>query len=285
MNICFYAAGPKSGLACNGGSRTILKSAEVLRGLGHTVSVCARRDLFTWFDHPKPTRDPDPDRDVLVAVSARDVKNACKLRGPVVWWMRGIETWQMPEDKLIERAKMVDKMIVNASHLQGWLAERGVNSDVCFAGMDFDVFVDRGGARNEVCGGLVNKTHDTKHSDLVKRVASWWKYGDFVEQAMVGMYNGCRIWFAPTELEGFHNVPAEANLCGCLVVCSRHPHNGMSDYATDDTAMRYDTFEEVVECIRNPDYGKVSLMQKVLRKQIGSREKNMRRFVSLLSQL
>jgi len=48
--------------------------------------------------------------------------------------------------------------------------------------------------------------------------------------------------------------------------------------------MRYDTWDELISCIENPDFSKVSKMQKVLREKIGNREDNMRKFVEILSE-
>ena len=75
---------------------------------------------------------------------------------------------------------------------------------------------------------------------------------------------------------------SEAALCGAAVVCSRYPHNGMSDYATDDTAMLYNDLKEAVEMLNNPDMSKVVKMQELLRDKIGTREKNMKRLVRCL---
>ena len=95
-------------------------------------------------------------------------------------------------------------------------------------------------------------------------------------------YNECDIWLAPTELEGWHNCPAEANLCGCLVICNRLDSNGM-DYATEETAMRFTGFDELLACIENPDFSKVEKMKKVLHNKIGNRENNMKKFIDIIT--
>jgi hypothetical protein len=56
----------------------------------------------------------------------------------------------------------------------------------------------------------------------------------------------------------------------------------MGDYATEETAMRYSTEDELMDCLDNPDYSKVEKMQKILREKIGSRSENMKRMVKLL---
>ena len=103
------------------------------------------------------------------------------------------------------------------------------------------------------------------------------------------IYSSCHIWFAPTDNEGLHNVPMEANLCGCLVVCSDEPLNGMIyDYAFNDkTAMVYARRDiaHAVELILNPKWELVGKMQKHLKKHIGTRQHNMQKLVNYLGSL
>ena len=99
-------------------------------------------------------------------------------------------------------------------------------------------------------------------------------------------YSSCHIWFAPTENEGLHNVPMEANLCGCLVVCGDEPLNGMIyDYAfPDNTAMVYERKDiyHAADLIRNPNWELIGNMQKHLKEKIGTRKDNMIKLVSYL---
>ena len=129
--------------------------------------------------------------------------------------------------------------------------------------------------------------HATKRYDLCQKLKATLPEKQYKELArtnendLVRFYSSIGVWFAPTESEGFHNPPAEACLRGAVVVCNRMEQNGMMDYATDETAMRYNTLEEAVECVKNPDYSKVEAMQKRLY-EIGDRKKNMERFVKIL---
>jgi len=306
VNIYFHASGPKSGLDNNGGSRTILKSAEVLRELGHHVDVVASYDAFTWFSHPKPIKQVPEGDGVVVAVSARDVKNAVKYaRGkPVYWWIRGKELWQMPEEKLIQRAKWVN-CIVNAEHLRDWLKSHGVKSKLCYAGIDDlwepegDDLWDMAGFKASeniqdpiVVGCLKNMHHPTKRWDMCLDLLGRLDEKRFkvihtgapdkTEEQMREIYQKCDIWFAPSELEGFHNVPLEAGLCGCLVVCRRSPRGGCRDYATEETAHLFDTIEEAVEAILRPDFRKIPRFFQYAWPKIGSRHSNMEKFVGIL---
>ena len=295
MKLVFYCAGVKSGLSNNGGSRTILKSAEVLRDLGHHVDIVATHDSFTWFDHPKPIKQVPDDAEVLVAVSAKDVKNAVKYANgkPVFWWIRGIEKWGMSEAKLIERAKMV-KCITNACHLSDWLKSHKVKSRVCYAGMDdWEQFKKPERIqRRIVIGCLKHTVHKTKRWDMCLDLLS--RLDDHLfevihtgdptktQAEMQEFYNKCDIWFSPSELEGFHNVPAEAAMCGCLVVCRRSPIGGCRDYANEENAHLFDTIEEAIGAIQNPDWSKTPRLQHLLLAKIGSRHSNMYRFAEML---
>lgn len=295
MKICFYASGRKSGLANNGGSKTILRSIETLKKLGHEAYVVAKYDQFSWFRHSAPATSIRKGTDAVVAVSARDVTYAIDAaRGmPVYWWMRGLEKWQFPEEELVHRAKLV-RPITNSSHLSKWLAYYDIYSQVCYAGLDLDMWNNDSSAPRRGVGCLSHSVHKTKRYDVCEKVMKhtpdmFWEilnkkpHINLDDNRLKWLYNSCKIWLATTELEGFHNVPAEAALCGCLVVCNKHKHNGMSDYADDTTAMRYSTPEEALSCLKNPDYSLVPRMQEKIREKIGSREKNMQRFVELIS--
>jgi hypothetical protein len=98
------------------------------------------------------------------------------------------------------------------------------------------------------------------------------------------MYQACHYFFAPTELEGFHNPPAEAALCGSEVICMNRPRNGCMDYCASGSAWVCDKLEEVAEIItaRLWLFSPVPLRD-MLKFKIGSREKNMKRLVEVLS--
>lgn len=303
MNICFYANGHKSGLDCNGGTRTIIKSAEALRELGHRVDIVASYDRYTWGDHPKCLPKVPKDTDAIVAVSVTDVADVWKMDiEKKFWWMRGIETWKLPVNKIIKRARAV-KTIVNARHLKDWLGESDIDSQLCYAGLD--QWKDYGLPHingHTTIGCLYNDFHDKgweTFKKLVKYLGTQ-KYSYFAfgakkysapwltryvhapsKKDLISLYNTCDVWLCDTKNEGFFNVGAEAALSGCLLYTNRLPHNGTGDYADDETAMVYDSFEELVEKIKKPDYSKISKCQKGLC-EIGSREKNMTKFVELL---
>ena len=285
MNICFYAAGPKSGLDNNGGTRTNLKSAEVLRNLGHEVSVVATYDKFTWFPHPAPVAHVPKDADVIVAVTCNDIKNALKHGKPVVYWCRGVELWKMPEAKIIQRASMCDRVICNAQHLVDWMHKNYVDAELCYAGMDLDFWKDYGNHQKGVVGGLINYRHKTKRSDIVEQLATKTAGGFYTEQQMRGLYNECAIWLSPSENEGFHQCPCEAALCGCLVIGNRGSCGGTRDWLDNTTGHLFSTVEEARKAIEYPDYSLVENAKMIIKHKIGSRDKNMERFVKLCQSL
>ena len=304
MRIVFYANGDRSYIGNNGGSRTIIKSAEALRGLGHDCNVVSKKDNYTWAKHRSCIKDVPDDTDALIAVSARDVCKMCKLfpTHKKYWWVRGIELWQFPEKNLIEKARKV-KCIVNAMHLKNWLAEYGVSSELCYAGMDqwYDAKLGYQRDGKTVIGCLYNKNHKTKGWSSFKTLAkelggqnfTYMAFGNDLPSAswlhvfsaqpsrmeLGALYNLCDVWFSDTTLEGFHNVPAEAAMCGCLVMCNDKVHNGMGDYANRETAKIFHNRDEMVDA--NWDFSKVEKMKKLINEKIGSREKNMKRLVDI----
>lgn len=306
MKICFSGLHPYfGGLAPNGGSQTILKSAEVLRNLGHEVDVAATVDRFKWFEHPKPVKKIPNDADVTIAISISDVGIVMKKApGKMAYWARPAESWQMSKDKIIKTLEKFTtrggKIFCNSSWQITWLAQYNIPSTLQFAGIDFDRWECRG-ENHEAGVLLVNKLedpivgtlyhkHPRKQFKVAKKVMSKanakWKLlgkgGWTTGKKLVDFYNQCQMWFAPTRLEGFHNVPVEAALCGCLIICMNEPKNGMMDYCNEDTAYICETVDDVAEVIENPDYGKVRKMNAFLRLRIGSRERNMKRFVKCL---
>jgi len=190
----------------------------------------------------------------------------------------------MPKDKIMKKAKKIS-VIVNATHL----LKHFPKAKVCYAGLDLDFWGTKPWLElKNTIGFMKYEKHKTKRNDLMDKLKK--KYstielnikGKCNDKELKELYRSIDIYVAPTELEGFHNVPAEACLCGCLIVCNRRDSNGMGDYATDETAMRYTGWDELLEAIENPNFSKVAKMQKLLKEKIGNREKNMKRFVRLI---
>lgn len=277
------------GVNNNGGSKTIIRSAETLKELGHKVAIWTHTNKYKWHK-PKIeiTNSINKNRyDVAVAASVADigiVRGEFKCRK--FWWCRGLELWQLPEKKIIQKAKRIE-VLVNSK----WLLQKIPHARLCHAGLDLHFWKEMRTVkhRKKTIGCLYSKRHKTKNYKLFKKLRR--EFGDifnyktlkdkFNDKQLLEFYNECDIWFAPTVLEGWHNCPAEANLCGNLVVCNCMPSNGM-DYATEKTAMRYTSWDELLALLENPEFKKVEKMQKFLREKIGSREDNMKRFVKLI---
>ena len=325
MYICFHAGAYGSGLANNGGTRTIVRSSKVIRKLGHKCDIVARHDKYKWDRHPKCVKRVPADADIMIAVSARDLKNTnrcCVQKN--AWWMRGIETWQYREDPksyaspaarenwLVERAKLMP-IIVNATHLRTWLLKRGISSTVCFAGLDLKQWYEEPGLKPKKIrvGCLYHSRHKTKRWDRFEQLRRFYAFHDHRAPEFVAfgygtppntdglteyldnpspdelrrLYSSCHVWFAPTESEGFHNVAAEAALCGALVICMDTPHNGMGDYCNDETAVLGYDLNDVEYAFENPPLERVKVMQEYLKDHIGSREKNMKKFMEIVESL
>lgn len=298
-----------SGLGNNGGSRTIIKCAEVLEQLGHRCDIIATVDNFTWFDHKPVMPYIAKDLDAIIATACTTVDVVVKVDLPgKAWYIRAHEDWAMNEIDLIRRYNSGLLNIVNARGLQEKLKSYGADSVVVYQGLDFDWWENRElRPKNKIrIGALHTKQSRKRWKDFVKlaEILGTQDYEyvgigsatpeenfltDFKLNANVdelnNVYSSCHIWFAPTESEGLHNVPMEAALCGCLVVCSDHPLNGMVlDYAFENTAMIYDfgDIKQAAELIRDPDWSLVENMQDVIRTEIGTRKQNMKKMVEYL---
>jgi hypothetical protein len=311
MSIKIVFNGINSGLNNNGGSRTILLSQKVLKQLGNECVVASKMDKFTWFDHDKTINYIPSDFDVIINIAAvdYDVTKNSSIPIKVAWW-RAHENWSNSEEHL--KYCYLDKKvanIVNSNGLKRLLSMYGADSYLVYQGIDFDWWEDRKLRKDGVIriGCLYHTKTRKRWKDFVKlhnilgdggyeyiSVGNAKPKETFLTKSWVNVdhnelcnaYSSCDIWFAPTESEGLHNVPIEANLCGCLVVCGDEPLNGMIyDYAfTDNTAMVYNRkdVEHAAELIKNSNWDLIENMQKHLRSSIGNREDNMAKLVSFL---
>ncbi len=331
MKLAFNSL--NSGLANNGGSRTVILCAEMLEELGHRCDIIAPLDNFTWFKHKKPVRSVPKDLDVLIATACTTVKCTSTLSGSFkrVWYIRGHESWVYNESQLASLYNSDLINIVNSKGLQQKLASCGAKSKVIYPGIDLDMWKNKKlRSNNKTRIGCLLDMWKNKKLRLNNKIRIGCLFGretkrwvDFVKLAEIlgndgyeyvgvgvknrkdkfltdywphastkqlnNIYNSCHIWFAPTELEGLHNPPMEAALCGCLIVCNDDPMNGMCmDYAFDNnTAMIYHRrdIEQAAELIRHPNWGVVDRMYNHLRNNMGTREENMKKLVDYLGKL
>lgn len=312
MKIVFN--GLRSGLGNNGGTRTILKSAQVLEALGHQCEIASVVDNFTWFDHKKIINCLPSDFDVVINIAAVDyglTKN-CNIKKKYAWW-RLKESYSMSEASLVNC--FLDETvhnIVNSKGLQYELSKYGADSQVVYQGIDFGLWKDKSlRTFSKLRIGCLFSNKDRKrwrdfvrlHSLLGDKDYEYVAFGaeynedDFLStyllhpthSTLVDFYSTCDVWFAPTVDEGLHNPPMEAALCGAKLVCSDCKSNGMVlDYATNDTAIIYPQgeIEYAASLIDNPeviyDEYLIRNMYFKLRNMIGTRENNMKRFLAIL---
>ncbi len=313
MKIVFN--GLNSGLGNNGGSRTILKSVEALRNLGHTCEVIACTDNFTWFAHKPVLKYVPIDFDVVINIAAVDYDSTknCSIDNKFAWW-RGHENWANTSDhlKYCYRDKSIYNL-VNSKGLQLELNKYNAQSQVVYQGLDFYLWQDKKlrVPTKLTIGCLYNNKKSKKWCDF-KHLFKILGTKDYIyvafgtplvsdsfldeyvsnpsQKELVSLYSSCDIWFAPTEEEGLHNPPMEAALCGSLVVCSDSKNNGMaSDYADNNTtAVIYPQgdIEKAAKFISNLDtvnnYKMIKNMQDKLHTVIGTREDNMNKLLSIM---
>lgn len=310
MKIGFNFIG--CGMGNNGGTRTIIKCSETIKELGHESILISHVDNFNWFPHDKAIKSIPKNIDALVATACSTVDSTLKSGVKTkAWYIRGHENWGMSEKKLGELYREEGiKKICNSKGLEERLKDMGAK-DTCvvYQGVDINFWKYTGGriSKKTRIGCLYNTVHKTKRWDSFKKLASllgkeeyeFVSFGDkpcgenFLSEHLTSpkqndlrdFYSRCHIWFAPTENEGLHNPPMEAALCGCLIVCSNSPNNGMiKDYAfKDKTAMVYENIEESADIIRSPNYDLIPKMNEHIVKNIGTREINMIKFVDILN--
>lgn len=321
MRISFFAGHPYyGGLGNTGGSRTIVRSTAALRGLGHEVDIVAPSDRFTWEKHP-PVKRKLGAADVVIAVSISDLKLLLKLMpsAHLAYWMRGWEQWQMSHDDIFAVLRKAQArgvaLYTNSGWLERKLSSNGLRSRTAWAGMDFELFNTEGrpprveGAPPVVgclypASGKRTYHHKSKGWKIAERIRDavpapvrMQAYGrspkgpswlDHYEPEPTGerlkrFYHSCDIWLSTSWLEGFHNPPAEAVLCGCLPVVFNCSSGGTRDYCRDEGSHQFLEIDEAVRAICRPDYRRIGPARAKL-EAIGDRRTCMQRFVNYLEQ-
>jgi len=155
------------GLGDNGGSLTIIRSANTLVELGHDVIIIdSMSNKHTWnkliAKHFIPkTVEQIPSADAVIATGYKSVAHTVSLPdrcGKKIHWIRGWENWQIPEYEIIKN--ILDQptiKFVNGIGLQKKLKKCGFESCVVRPGYDFDLFYPTNIRQNKkelVLGGL-----------------------------------------------------------------------------------------------------------------------------------
>jgi glycosyltransferase involved in cell wall biosynthesis len=203
LKITFNSIG--SGLSNNGGSDTIVRSANTLIDLGHEVSIIDSKPIrYTWHGikpkHIMINGEADykniPTADVVIATGYQSVRKMLHFPercGKKFHWVRGWETWNYPEvfiTWVIMKYPVV--RMVNGIQLQEKLESLGVESHLVRPGYDFDqikpIEIDRGDDAI-ILGGLYSdgKKRKTKRVDWIfKTVKQLQKEGHNVKLWMFG---------------------------------------------------------------------------------------------------
>jgi glycosyltransferase involved in cell wall biosynthesis len=271
------------GLSNNGGTRTILKSNDFLKKIGYDSCIYSNKEnKFTWFHVKDILKKIPEDIDVLIATGAKTVDETLKSNAKLkIWYIRAHETWCCPEEYLVKLYHSNILKIVNSEGLKKKLISFGVKSEdihVIYQGIDFEMWREEKKRKEKKIniGCLFSEKKRKNFKDFVNLYSvlgddkyNYYAFGaedckfSFLKeyfknptiQQLNYVYNKCDIWFAPTTSEGLHNVPMEAALCGCLIMCNNVLINGMvCDYAFhNETALIYKDIEDACNIINNID--------------------------------
>jgi len=257
------------GLGNNGGSSTLVKSANTLVDLGHDVAfIDHMKNMHTWTPlkakHRIIKRDQGklPSADIIIATGFKSVAHTLrspKRCGIKSHWIRGWETWQMSETNIIKNILRTPTVkFVNGIGLQEKLYSHDTDSYIVRPGYDLDELYPTG-ARYSRDKFIIGALHTTgKHVGIkrygwVLEVVKYMKKKDpNVELWMMGtagappqadryyrlpnmkqkneFYNGVDVWLSPSKQEGLHMPPAEAMMTKCPVVGNNTILSGTKDY-------------------------------------------------------
>jgi glycosyltransferase involved in cell wall biosynthesis len=260
----------KVGLGNNGGSSTIIKSANTLHNMGHKVFVVdSMRNQHTWTKLIPPhikAKNPGklPNADMIIATGYKSVGptvSAPERCGIKAHWIRAWETWQMNEKQIVRKVLAQPTIkLVNSICLKDRLKAYNVNSYIIRPGYDLEIIRPlnlRNHDAPPVLGALYREGIHGKRKRtewVLKATKIIKKYFKGIELHVFGsepkpnnpvidkylrlptmkqksvFYNGIHIWVAPTMSEGLHMPPAEAMMTKCPVVGTRAPLSGMQDY-------------------------------------------------------
>lgn len=263
----------KTGLGNNGGSLTIIKSANMLVKLGHTVIfIDSMKNQNTWFELNAAhmiIKDESklPDADFIIATGYKSVESTVSAParcGQKCHYLRAWETWAYSEEDIFNKVlKQPTIKLVNSICLRDKLSEYGFPSYIVYPGYDFEDFYPlnlRDKTKYVIFGGLYREgIHgDRKRVSWLLQTAMQLKtnytnvkvylFGSekdpkngYIDKYIQGpdikdknnFYNMCHVWLAPTMSEGLHLPPAEAMLTECPVVGTTAELSGMQDYLID----------------------------------------------------
>jgi len=312
------------GLGNNGGSSTLIKSGNTLVDLRHDVTfIDGGKNQHTWTplkaDHIIPKNDSQiPSADFIIATGYKSVATTMSATGRLghkCHWIRGWETWQMPESKIITNVLNATTIkLVNSICLQRKLAKNGYPSTIIRPGYDLDELYPQNKRNNKVItlGGLyparkhqeIKRTGwifdvHTKMKDVYKNVELWMFGNDAIPGRLVDhyfqrpsmdqkqyFYNNVDIWLSPAMQEGLHMPPAEAMMTGCPVVGTNADMSGTEDYLVHDYSglvadNNFESFLKNTERLVNDETLRVELGRNARKtiEDLGDRKTNMQKLI------
>jgi len=257
------------GLGNNGGSQTIVHSANLLQKLGHDVKIIDTvKNQFTWHplevEHVIIKNNKLPETDVIIGtglhtfLSTANYKNAKKR----FHWVRGWETWQMPHRKMVQmfsENKHKITFLTNGIGIKKLLENVDIASYIQYAGIDiYDENITHHYGEelnNEInIGGLINLRHSSKNSEWLIKVLDYlnklgiktflYTYGakDFktgknhihvtqpTTKRKYKIYKKVDFWLSTSVNEGFHIPPAEYMTTHGVVIGVDSILNGTMSY-------------------------------------------------------
>ena len=287
------------GAGNNGGTHTLIQSANTLHDLGEDVVIIdSGKCQYTWDSVKVPYKRVnnvnDVSGDVIIATGTGSVKPTNESNILKKYhWIRGWELWNTPEDKLVKLLKQSPcKKIVNSICLKRRLNSYDIPSEIIRPGHSFEEFKEPAPKRDKpvALGGLYNQGTKrlTKRTNWIldsynilkyKYNLQLWMFGAdgtpplhdliiFVKnpnvETKIRFYNNIDIWLSPSELEGLHIAPAESMLCECCVVGNNSPMGGTEDYLIDHETglVSENTFESFLANVE------ILIKHKVLREEL-----------------
>ena len=261
MKILFNAY--NCGLGNNGGSKTIICSAETLNEMGHDCYILSKVDTYTLNTHRANVIKDIPlisisSFDAIINCSAWEIEHTLSLgHRNSYWWLRGWEDYR-PEGEIKKYIHKIP-MLVSSIGLQRRLESYGVESELIYQGINID-FWKCASKKPEYprVGILANVKENKRFKDALKIVD---KIGDKFQYAAVGesrtitnairkelkhrniplleslnkyrmrdFYSLCNIWLQASYNEGLCNMAMEAALCDCLILANVDGLSGVDDY-------------------------------------------------------
>ena len=260
------------GLGNNGGTSTIIKSANTLQKLDHEVIIVdSGKNQHTWnsieCDHIIVKNLSDfPKGDAVIATGFKSVDTTIKLPpscGKKYHYIRLLENYHYSNiQDFINVIKAPTIKIVNSICLQRkLLTTYNEPSIIIRPGYDFDKIYPlniRGENREIIIGGLYNEgsKRKNKRTEWISFTYEFLKQKYNIKLYMFGsdgipkfytdlyiknpsfeeknkLFNMIDIWLSPSCSEGLHLTPAEALLTECSVVGNNSELSGTEDFLID----------------------------------------------------